>query len=142
MDILTTADYPSVRALIDVSLTATALPDTTIEMAPFAPAAEDELKQRDPDWAAHLADTTVAGRLVRAAIYLTAARLLPALPTLKSESTPDGQSYHRATVEVEDRVAELRDLAAGEIAVLVAADDATTTFAPTFFTAACGKRGR
>ena len=102
MSLLTSADYPAVRAALDVHLDSTLLPDSIIALNIYQGAAEMEVKRRDP-----LAETRTgddATRVRLAAIYLCAAALAPAIPRLVSQ-TLDG---HTVTVDG----ATWRDLAA------------------------------
>jgi hypothetical protein len=75
MPLLTSADYPSIRALVDTGLTQEQLPDTTIALDVFLGAGQDAVLQRDP-----LAETRTGAQLDRArraAMLFTAALLAP-----------------------------------------------------------------
>ena len=134
----TSGDYAMVRAAIDLSVTASVLPDATIQLDIFQGAAEAELLGRYPDIAdAEGADLVVAKR---AAAYLTAARILPRLPNITSEDLGD-QNYNREPIDIEARVKELRALAwqaAGDIAD----PDMSRTPLPFVFDTISGRRGR
>src|SRR4051812_45313755 len=93
MPILSPADYPEVRAQLDLTLDGTMLPDATIGLDAFVGEAEREVLARDPLALSRTGDEAARVRL--AAIYLTAARLALALPVLTSEETPEGQRYAR-----------------------------------------------
>ncbi|GIW06364.1 MAG: hypothetical protein KatS3mg060_1169 [Dehalococcoidia bacterium] len=112
------AQYPAVRAAIDVELTAELLPDAIIALDPYAPAAEREIKRRDPAWASRTGED--ADRLGRAQLYLTAALLLPALPVLLERSVEDVR-LRRQEVDLAARVAALRRRAEEELAIVLGA---------------------
>lgn len=137
-DILTIADYVAVRAAIDTKLTPQDLPDDVIAEDVFVGRAESEVKALATGWAALAGDDLAA--LKRAVVYITAALLMPSVIRLisKSTSTRD-MSYSRAGVDVEKRVAELRNLAEREIENLDAAPSYTTL---TAFARAPGARGQ
>mgnify|MGYP001003842829 CR=1 FL=1 len=136
--LLTLTEYPAVRAAIDISLTATDLPDEVIGLPIYASAAEAAVKARDPDW-----DTRTGAakdRLVEAVICWTASLLAPALPALKSEAHPEGYSYSRE-IDYVGRASALRQQAETALtAVLTPSDPAAGR--PTFFALATGRRGR
>lgn len=131
-------DPHAVRAVLDLSLDETALPDVVIFLAPFAEAALAEILRRDPD--ASTRTGAAAQRLNTAADYLTAARLAPALPVLVRERVGELESQFQAT-DWTARAVALRAQADAELtAVLDTAADAS--FArPIFFTLATGRRG-
>jgi len=111
MPILTHADYPAVRALLDVSYVASAWPsDAVIDLPPFAPAAERTLTTWAPEAVAS-SDPTTQAAVKEAAIYLTAANLVPAVPRLHSESEA-GYQYTMEAVDADDRAAALYGQAA------------------------------
>lgn len=130
------AQYPAVRAAIDTDLTAELLPDATIALEPFAPAAAREVQHRDPDWASRTGAD--ADRLGRAQIYLTAALILPALPMLVERAVDDVR-VRRQSLDVSARVAMLRRHAEAELAPLLVASG---TERPALFGRAPGGRGR
>ncbi len=139
MAILTTADYPAIRAALDVELNAQRLPDATIAQDIFAGAAEAELLRRVPDAADLLGDDLA--RVKRALVWLTAAYLAHSVVRITSMSiqTRD-MSYSRQTFDPDEKAAELRSRAETEIGQLVTTT-ATTTARPTMFTLAAGRRG-
>jgi hypothetical protein len=139
-DILSPSDYAQVRYVLDLSLDDTSLPDSKIGLGVFVDAAEAEVKTLDPDWAAHLADVTTADPVVWAAVYLTAARIVPSLPNLTSNSFAD-ERHTRAAFDPATRAAELR---AKAVAVLVpiVADTSPVVATGETFSLACGRRGR
>lgn len=141
MPILTSADWPAVRAVLDTSLDATTLPSATIEMAPFEPAAEIEAKARDPLWATRTGDDLT--RLKNATVYLTAARIAPSLPAITRAELGGDFSFSRATVDWATRATDLLALAGTEFDAYLAADSTVgADDMPIFFTVASGSRGR
>ena len=138
---LVTADEcADVRAAIDVTLPATALPDTTILLAVFADKAARDITARVTNGEdivdAGSGDDFETMRL--AAIYYTAALIMPALPQLISESVGQGDfAYRMAVVDPLKRQAQLFGLASTEVATLNG-----STGMPTFFTLAPGGRAQ
>jgi hypothetical protein len=139
-DILSTADFAQVRARCDLSLDAVSLPDEKIGQDTFVGVAEAEVKRLDPDWEAHLADDTKADAVVRAAVCLTAAEILPSLPNLTANRFAD-ESHTWEPWKPAERVAELRAKAIAALVPIVA--DTSPVVAPVeTFSLACGRRGR
>ena len=137
MALLSAADYPAIRAAIDVSLTARVLPDSVIGLPIYVDAAEAEVLARDP-----LAATRTGGELQHiqnAAVLLTAALLAPALPGYTAEDFSE-YSYQRKT-DWATRAAELRKRAEAELAAVLEPENPTTASKPTMFTTAPGTRG-
>jgi len=136
--LLTTAEYPAIRAAIDVSLDAGMLPDPIIDLDIYAGAAVRDVLAIDSS-----AESRTGGELAHAqnaAVYFAAARIIGALPQITRE-TRDTHSYQRAEVKAAERAAELRSLASAELDAYLATD-ATTDDIPTLFTTAPGYRGR
>lgn len=140
-ELLATTDYPAVREALDTSLTETQLPNATIERSIYKNAAIADVVALYPT-AVSETDSAKQARLTRAAIFFCAARLAPAVVriTSLSVSTRDAQ-YSRQTFNPEERAAELRALAAAEIAEIVTPAEETPG-RPTLFTVASGRRGR
>jgi len=130
--------YDQIRAAIDVSLTSDDLGDDVIRQSIYLGAADAEIKRRDPAWATRT-DAELA-LLRTAAIYLTAARIAPAVPQLKSERYPEGYGYDRA-IDYTKRAAELRALAEVELGAVLAPSD-PAAMRPTLFAVASAERGR
>lgn len=86
---LDAGSFDQVRKALDLSLDAESLPDDTIQLPIYAPDAEDELLARNPAAATYAEGSAQKERAIRAAIYLTAARLVPSLPAIASESLGD-----------------------------------------------------
>lgn len=139
MTILGSDSYPAIRGVIDTSLDSAVLPDATIELPIYLGDADLEVKGRDPQWASREGDALT--RLKTAAICLTAARILPALPQIKSEQHGGEYQYQRQEVKVEQRVAELRARAEAALAAILEPSDLTPN-RPTMFGLASGRRGR
>jgi hypothetical protein len=138
--LVTTAQYPAVRAAIDVTLTADALPDSVIGLTIFAGKAERDAIARATNGAAIVAST--AGddfdRLRDVAILLCAALVVPALPQITQESVGQRDYEYRAVaVDPLKRAAQLR----AEAAVILAALNGTRLI-PTQFTLATGGRAQ
>lgn len=108
MALLNSADYPAIRAAIDVSLDAATLPDSVIAMDINAGAADREVKARVPNAEAQTGDNFQRCR--SAAIWLTAANIAPALPLLTAEGQ-DGYSYTRQSRDMERLAQTLREKA-------------------------------
>lgn len=140
MAILSAADYPAIRAALDVSLNAQQLPDATIGQDIFVGAAEAELLRRVPDAASKTGDDL--RRVKRALVWLTAALLAPSVVRITSLSVQTRDlSYSRQTFDPDEKAAELRSRAESEIAMLLTPGEATPSL-PTVFTVAAGYRGR
>jgi len=139
MTLLSSTDYPSVRAAIDTSLDSAVLPDALIARDVFVGAAELDVLARDPLAASRTG--TDATRITLAAIYLTAARLCPAVPNIIEEEDTGQHRYRRQATDWTKRAAELRGMADAEIQAILA-PTATTPGRPTMFVAASGRRGR
>ncbi len=131
MAILTSADYPAIRAALDTSLTDKLLPDDTIAMDIYAPAADQDVLDRDPD--AETRTGTEAERVQRAAVYFCAARLAPAVIRITSLSVQTRDiSYQRPQFEPEERAEALRALAEAELAAVLTPSTPAAT-RPTLF---------
>jgi predicted nucleic acid-binding protein len=134
-------EYPAVRAALDVSLTAAALPDATIALDIFQGAAEREVLDRYPDASSQTGETLLS--VIRAAVYLTAANLVGSMRT-ETETEVDDLRVRYAPVDSAKRYGELRAKAELELAALAPTASAEETSARmfTFFGAAPGYRGR
>lgn len=139
MAILTTAEYPAIRAALDVSLNANDLPDSVIGQSVFLDAAEAELLARVPD-AATKTGSDLA-RVKRALIWLTAAYLAGSVVRVTSMTVQTRDlSYSKAIFNPEQKAAELRTRAEVEIAALLTPEE-NTPGRFTIFAAAPGGRG-
>lgn len=139
MAILSGTDYPAIRAAIDVSITPNDLKDAVIGLDIYVGAAERELLDRVADAASKTGDDLK--RVKAALVYLTAARLCPAVVRITSQSmTARDLSWSRETFDPEERAADLRAKAEREIAELLTPEEATIA-RPTMFMVAPGRRG-
>lgn len=140
MAILSSTDYPAIRAALDVGLNVQQLPDAIIGEDIFVGAAEAELLRRVPDAASRTGDDLK--RVSRALVWLTAALLAPSVVRITSLSVQTRDlSYSRQTFDPEKKAAELRGRAEAEIVMLLTPSEATPS-RPTMFTVAAGGRGR
>jgi len=140
MPILTTADYPAVRAALDSQLTATDLPNSMIAEPIFAPAAEAELLARVPTAASMTGEN--AARVKRALIRLTAALLAPSVVRVTSMSIQTRDlSYSRQTFDPVKKAADLRAAAETELGPLLVISAAEPVGPFPAFTLARGNRG-
>jgi len=134
MAILTSADYPAIRAALDVGLSDGQLSDATIGQDIFVGAAEAELLRRVPDAASMVGEDLK--RVKRALVWLTAALLAHSVVRITSLSVQTRDlSYSRQTFDPDEKAAELRARAETEIAALVASETTEATM-PTMFTLA------
>jgi hypothetical protein len=138
--ILDPADYPAIRAVLDTDLNETNLEDTIIALPIYHGAAEQDVLDLDADAETRTGDA--GDRIKRAAIYFCAARLTPAVVRITSLSIQARDlNYSKPVFDPEQRAAELRAMAAEEIAaILEPATEAPNR--PTMFTVARGYRGR
>lgn len=140
---LTAAEYPAVRAAIDVSLDASNLPDAVIALPMYADDAERWVVEQNP-----LAPTYTAGsdeflKTQVAAIYACAALILPAVPNLTSESFSQAERYTREAIDVTAMQATLWARARSAIRGVLVVEPDTTIRPPVrfLFTTAKGRRG-
>lgn len=138
MALLTSADYPAIRAALDVALDSTILPDATIALDIYLGAAEREVAALDPDSGTRTGDDLA--RVKSAVVYLTAALLAPAIPWIVRESV-GGQSYERVREDWGALASALRQRAHAEIATVLDPTQVTPT-RPAVFALAAGRRGR
>lgn len=140
MPILTTADYPAIRAALDVGLNEAQLTNATIGQDIFVGAAESELLRRVPDAASKVGEDLK--RVKRALVYLTAALLAHSVVRVTSMSIQTRDlSYSKQTFDPDEKAAELRGRAEVEIAALVS-PNTTTPEMPRMFTLAGAYRER
>jgi hypothetical protein len=139
MAILSSTEYPAIRAALDVSLNAQTLPDATIAQGIFVGAAEAEVLRRVPDAESKTGDDLA--RVKRAAIWLAAAYLAHSVVRLTSLSVQTRDlSYSRQTFNPDEKAAELRARAEREFGMLLAPLTVTPS-RPTMFTTVGGRRG-
>lgn len=145
MTIISSTEYPQIRALLDVRLSSTDLSDTTIGRDVFVGAAEDELLAAIPTAASATGDDLV--RAKRIVCLLTAARLAPTVVRITS-ITVDARDmqYSRQTFDPAKRAAELRAMAAEEMAELAESLDVSNSDdrrdLPPMFRRVSGTRGK
>lgn len=135
MSLLSPELYDSIRAVLDASLDSTALPDSMIASAPFAPRAERWIITSVPT--ADDAEGADLASLTLAAIYYCAALLAPSLPSLTAQRAGD-LSISRQGVDWNARAAELLAKASDELLLVATSESAVVTH----FTVAHGYRGR
>lgn len=111
------AEYPQIRAAIDVSLDATALPDAVLALPIFVPAAIAEVLARDP-LAEARTDPTEVLHVQSAAIYFAAARLAARGATGPTRERYDDYEYTLPTLDVAALIADLRALGEAEVALV------------------------
>lgn len=134
----TPAEYPAVRAALDLSINEVNLPDSIIGLSTHADRADEEVKRRDPDYASRGADDTK--RLKRAAIYLCASYIAPSIPDITQETIGERQSYTRKAMDWPSRAIELVSDADREISIVLTGGKRSTA-RPPFFDVASGRRG-
>lgn len=137
--ILTDDHNPQIRAAIDPTLDAGKLPDAVIGMTIYRDAADLDVKALVPDWETIVADTGTSAyiHLINALIYLTAAKIVPALPDLLGETWPD-YAYKVQRPTLAEQARRLTALAMAAIGLATGTETASRL--PTFFTIARGTR--
>ena len=138
MALLTAADYPEVRAAIDVTLDDVTLDDVVIGRSIFATRAEEWVASRTDDTGAHAK---------RAVIFKLAALVTLSVPSLLGiihQANSQGES--KATITPAEKAASLMQQAEEELALTsdsgkkdTSAD--TTAVMPNIFALATGGRG-
>lgn len=138
MPLITTVEYPAIRAALDTSFSADELPDSLIELDQFVGRAEREVVRRYPT-ALSEADDDVLVHLRLAVINFAASFIAPSLPDYTERRTDDRWVQERARdwLTVADR---LYGLAVGEIE-LAEGEESDEQPVPIFFTA-IAPRGR
>lgn len=140
---ITTADYPAIRAAIDVTLD-NRPSDATITASAVADDAERELENLGYD---HSEYGAADQALVKRAAVLTAAALLaPSLRSVLSQTiTRNGVSYTIDRFDAEARAADLRARAADildDVTPNATASDSAAESRPTLMVVASSRRGR
>lgn len=140
---LSLAEYPAVRAAIDVSLDASNLPDDVIGLPMYAQEAERWVLAVNPLAATYTVGTTEYKQTQVAAIYACAALCVPAVPQLTSESYGQAMRYTRKEVDALALADALWGRAKSAIQAVVGAPEAEARPPVRFiFTRACGRRGQ
>jgi hypothetical protein len=137
--ILSVADYPSIRSVLDFSIDDAVLPDSVIAQPMFAPAADLAIQSRVTG--ALTATGAAAAHVKNAAIYWAAALLCPYLPDITLETFGD-YNYRRRPVVWLDRRDFLLSRALEEVQLANGDDPDLTALQPTSFTTAPATRGR
>lgn len=138
MALLTAADYPEVRAAIDVTLDDTSLDDTTVGRSIFVARAEEWVASRTVDTGAHAK---------RAVIFKLAALLTLSVPSLLGiihQANSQGES--KATITPAEKAASLMQQAEEELGLTSdagkrGAGSDSTALMPDIFSLAPGGRG-
>ncbi len=140
MTLLVPADYPAIRAALDVTLTEATLPDSIIELDLYLGAAEREVRASDPD--AETRTGEARERVRAAAMLLCAANLAPAIPRIAAEQLADYR-YQQQPVDWMKLAAELRERAKAELTALTTTDatEQASRFRHPSFAVAKGRRG-
>lgn len=136
IDLKASVDPQQVRAAINATLNAAALPDATVLSPIYVNPAVRLLKSYHPE----AEDATAADdieRIESALHFLVAANLVQALPQITSQSL-GGESWSENVRDIPERVAELQGKALEELDALVS-DSASDP--PTIFDVASGRRG-
>lgn len=140
MTLLDAADWPAVRAAIDVDLSDTQLPDVTIELDIYAGAADADVLELHPTAEAETGANLL--RVKRAAVFFCAARLVPVVVRLTAATVQARDlSYSRNLYDPAKRVEELKAMAIEEINEVLT-PSAETPERPVMFKRAPGRRGK
>lgn len=117
MAIITAADYPQIRATLDVSFSETDLSNDIIKMSIYSGAADQDVIDRVSNAEALVsAGGTDAKKIKRAAILFCAARLVMAVFQAESVTTTARDlNYSRPTFNPEKRKAELIEMAEDQL---------------------------
>lgn len=114
--LITAGGYDQVRKALDLGLDENALPDHVIDYSIYGPAAEADVLSQDPNAFTYQEGTGQKDRTIRAAIYMTAARLALALPPITQEVIGDYR-FQQAAVDLPVLARTLRGLADREISM-------------------------
>lgn len=142
MPFLTNAEYPAVRAAIDISLDPTNLPDDVIALPVYAGEAEQWVLAMNP-----LAGTYTTGsaeylRMQVAAIYACAALVAPSVPVITGETFGQDHRYTRKDVDMAALAEKLWERARSAINAVIGVTEADSRPPRRFiFTRASGRRG-
>lgn len=139
MAILSSGEYPEIRAALDTSLDTDVLPDSILAMSIYSGAADAAVIDRDPDAESRTGDE--ATHVLNAAIFFCAAFLAPAVPNILHETYPGQKSYQIEEIDWKEKEAHLLKRANEELEAVLDPTD-TTPGRPTMFIRAIGNRGR
>lgn len=143
MTVLSSDNYPSIRAALDITMTADMLPDATIALDLYKGRADREIVTRIPT-----AETLVTPdgdeevssdgqRVLLAAILLCASYIAPAIPAITAQTF--GAAIYERSVDWNQRSADLKMQAETEIQTVIlnqAVATTATTSRYTMFTVA------
>lgn len=134
MAILSSSEYPSIRAALDISLDSDMLPDATLALGIYSGAADAWVITQDSSAEGRTGDD--AARILRAAIYYCAYLLAPALPQIvdAKDERLSRRLQERNMMELADRLHQLADYEIGQVI--------SKSARPTFFAVAGGTRGK
>ena len=139
MAILSSIDYPAIRAAIDVSLDDDDLSDTVIGYNIYLGSADLEVKDRITDAESKTGDDEI--HVKAATVLITAALLSPSVPQLVSTKAGEDFQFQYDKRDWIKHATELRQRAEGHIqAVLAPTADAPQR--PTMFARVSGTRGK
>lgn len=139
--LLSSTQYPAIRAAIHVGLDTNQLPDATIALDIFLQAAINDVLEQDADAETRTGDEET--RVTSAGIFFCAARLCaPVAPVIWNSQKTMARDfqYSRQPFDPERRAEELRGLAAKELAAVLEPSEETPR-RPTMFTVGVGRRG-
>ncbi len=144
MALLTSSDYPEIRALIDAQLTANDLRDSVIGADVHLGQSEREIVARVSNAQALVdAEGQDGDRVKYAAKCLTAASLVPVAVRLTSLTVQArDMAYSRQAFDPVKRAAELRAMAEATIDQLLADSDRKVVSPPSMFRRAAAGRGQ
>lgn len=138
MALITSDDFPAVRAAINVTLDEVGLPDAVIALPIYLGAADTDVKARDPLWA-----TRTAGdlrHLKNATIYFTAARLVLSLPRINSETFGQRYQFRVDQLSPTEQAASLQAFGDMEIEAVINPGSDELVEKPVMFTLANARR--
>lgn len=142
VDILSPADFPEIRATLDVSLDVSNLPDATIALDINLGRATEWVISQNPDAANYAGAVDAQSRAIRRACVLaTAALIAPTLPWLVQETYTNRFGYKRQETDVGTLVADLWTQAGEQIKLSLPEVTTPVYGGKPFFIAVCGRRG-
>lgn len=138
--ILTSADFPAIRAALDTELDTNSLTDAVIALDIYSGAADQDVLALDPDAESRIGED--ANRIQRAAVFFCAARLAPVvLRILNLSALTRDLRYSKPVFNPEDRANELRGMAVEEINEVLTPGGLATSM-PRQFSSVSGIRGK
>lgn len=138
--LLSAADYPEVRAAVDVALSDKRAPDAVLGLSIYVPAGCADVLTRDP--LAEARTGPAAEAIHRAAVYFSAARLALGLREISSETFGDVR-VDLDTVAAGERAAALTELGQQAVADAIALDgEVVASTGPGFAAFGLARAGR